>query len=57
MMMSDICKGMGPRYRRLGLSQDQIGWRRFMEGMISKEVVALQKQHQTVEGSDISLND
>ena len=54
--MSEICKGLGPRYRQLGQSQDKIEWRRFMEGMISKEVVMLQKQHQTVDGSDISLD-
>ena len=31
------------QYRRMAKSVDCIGWRRFMEGMVSKEVVELQK--------------
>lgn len=34
---------MGP-YRRLAASMDEIGWRRFMEGMISKEVFEIQRK-------------
>ena len=40
--MSDICSPLGARYRKLARSQDKIGWRRFMDGMISKEIVSLQ---------------
>lgn len=40
--MEEITRCHGDAYRRLGRSQDKIGWRRFMEGMISREVVALQ---------------
>ena len=29
----------------MGRSQDQIGWRRFMEGMISKEILPLQEDY------------
>ena len=35
--------GFRQEYRRLAVSVDSIGWRRFMEGMLSKEVVELQK--------------
>ena len=35
--------GFRQEYRRLAVSVDCIGWRRFMEGMLSKELVELQK--------------
>jgi hypothetical protein len=35
--------GFQIQYRRLAASVDCIGWRRFMEGMISRELVELQK--------------
>ena len=50
--MQDIV-GFRREYRRLVVSVDCIGWRRLMEGMISKELVELQK-YATVE-SDSSL--
>ena len=37
--------GAGPGFREMGRSQDLIGWRRFMEGMISKEILPLQEDH------------
>ena len=39
--ISEIRSRLGARFRKLGRSQDMIGWRRFMEGMISKEMVVL----------------
>jgi hypothetical protein len=39
--MSDICHRKSSRYKRMARSQDAIGWRRFMEGMISKEILNL----------------
>jgi hypothetical protein len=39
--MSDICHGKSNRYKKMARSQDMIGWRRFMEGMISKEILNL----------------
>ncbi len=30
------------RFQALGCSQDKIGWRRFLEGMVFTEIVALQ---------------
>ena len=32
--MTEICRSMDNRYRRVAEEQDAIGWRRFMEGMI-----------------------
>ena len=39
--MSKICQGRDARFRRMAADQDEIGWRRFMEGMISKEIAAV----------------
>ena len=52
--MTEICRGLGPRFGRLGRSQDAIGWRRFMEGMISKEVVIIQRDFHILSGGEIS---
>ena len=41
--MKDIMFAAGRNYRDMGISQDRIGRRRYMEGMISKETVKLQK--------------
>jgi len=43
-------------FSKLALSQDKIGWRRFMEGMISKECVKIQQLHLTVSGSRLSID-
>lgn len=53
--MGEICHGMHERYQRLARSQDKIGWRRFMEGMISKEIVPLQKNYLILSGSHWSV--
>lgn len=37
--MYDLCHNKCARYQRFARSQDLIGWRRFMEGMISKELL------------------
>jgi hypothetical protein len=42
--MSEIIGWKGGRWRRLADSMDLIGWRRFMEGMVSKEVVQIQRK-------------
>jgi len=34
-----------PRFRHMALSQDKIGWRRFLEGMISTEIASIQAIH------------
>jgi len=30
-----------PRFAKFAASQDIIGWRRFMEGMVSKEIIKI----------------
>ena len=39
--MKDIVFEEGRTHRDMAMSQDRIGWRRFTEGMISKEIVKL----------------
>ena len=43
--MSEIYRGHLDRYHALGISHDKIGWRQFMDGMISVECVNLQQDH------------
>ena len=40
----------GARYAKFAESQDVIGWRRFMEGMVSKEMVKIQDNYHTFHG-------
>jgi hypothetical protein len=47
--------GFQLQYRRLAASVDCIGWRRLMEGMISRELVELQKYAVTGTGSRMSV--
>ena len=49
--MIQITCSMSQAYRRLASSQDEIGWRRFMEGMISKEMLSIQQRHLILTGS------
>ena len=44
------------RFRHMALSQDKIGWRRFLEGMISTEITSIQGQYIAVNGSRMSLD-
>jgi len=43
--MTEIGEDFHPRFHDLCQSQDTIGWHRFMEGMISKEFVKLQREY------------
>jgi hypothetical protein len=43
-------------FQAIGHSQDTIGWWQFLEGMILKEIVALQQQFYAVNGSQMSLD-
>ncbi len=52
--MTEICIGKEERYRQMAQEQDAIGWRRFMEGMISKRIRGIQALHSKVEGATIS---
>ncbi len=50
--MVEICaeNDYNERYRTIARSQDSIGWRRFMEGMVCKEIRAIQRKHSSVTG-------
>ncbi len=53
--MSDIVWGLERLYHNMAKSQDAIGWRRFMEGMVALEMQQIQDTHSTVKGSVVSL--
>ena len=55
--MEEIARGRGSRFQRLADSQDKIGWRRFMEGMISKEVMPIQKEYADISGSALTAEE
>ncbi len=52
--MTEICIGKEEQYRQRAQEQDAIGWRHFMEGMISKRIRSIQALHSKVEGATIS---
>ena len=54
--MAEICREMDSRYKTMARSQDIIGWRRFMEGMISQHVVERQRDHLRCRGTQWQLN-
>ena len=51
--MTEICidMGYGVKFRRMAASQDEIGWRWFMEGMICKEARQLHEEYRIACGS------
>ena len=51
--MTEICinMGYGVKFRRMATSQDEIGLRWFMEGMICKEARQLQEEYRIACGS------
>ena len=53
--MTEVCYGMHDRYQKFARSQDIIGWRRFMEGMISKEIAPLQTTFLNFGGSRLTI--
>ena len=46
----------GQVYCRMAVSQDSIGWRRFMEGMISKEMIEIQREHCSLDDIEITAD-
>jgi len=54
--LSTLTFARSKRYLAFARSQDTIGWNRFLEGMISKELVSLQQQHLTVADSPGGIN-
>ncbi len=53
--MKEIVQEAPRRFNAMGQSQDRIGWRKFLEGMISKEITGLQQKYYVLNGSKISL--
>jgi hypothetical protein len=49
-----MADGLGPQYKQMAMEQDAIGWRRFMEGMISKEMRTIQYEYYHGQGSWLS---
>ena len=54
--MEEICAGQSLRYSQMTLSQNRIGWRRSLEGMISKEVAELQRDCDRSQGKNRGVN-
>jgi hypothetical protein len=52
--LGEITDRWGGGFEEMAVSQDAIGWRRFMEGMISKEILPLQQDY--VELGECSLS-
>ena len=53
--MDEAISESPPRFRLMRLSQDKIGWRWFLEGMISKKITNIQQQSCALNGSHMSL--
>ena len=49
--MTYVLQGTGRRYNKLESSHDLIGWRRFMEGMISKEMIVIHQEYLDLRGA------
>ena len=54
--MEEVTNDAPPRFRQMALSQDKIGWRRLLEGMISMEITIIQQQYMAVNGSRMNLD-
>ena len=48
--MTVLLHGTGRRYSKLAASQDLIGWIRFMEGIISKEMLVIHHEYLDLRG-------
>ncbi len=51
--METICSnnGYNGRYRQMAKAQDTVGWWRFMEGMVCREIRVIQVTHTALSGS------
>jgi hypothetical protein len=52
--MAEICSGLEESYQRMAVELDAIGWRRFMEGMISHRMRTIQQLYHLQAGIRIS---
>ena len=53
--MEHIVWDKGPLFYKLGQLMDKIGWRRYMEGMISSEALVIQAEFVDLGGCLLSL--
>jgi hypothetical protein len=53
--MEEIVQEAPSRFQFVGKSQDKIGWRWFLEGMILKEITGIQQQYYALNGMQMSL--
>lgn len=54
--MEQLSFDEGPGYREMGRSQDEIGWQRFLEGIVSKEIVSIQRDNVEAGGCILSID-
>ena len=52
--MSEICYNLDRRFQLMAQDQDEIGWRRFMEGMICQRMRAIQEEYTVTDGSQVT---
>ncbi len=52
--MLEICNGLGEAFQMMARDQDEIGWRRFMEGMICAKMRHIQREYHRSEGTATS---
>ena len=52
--MLEICTGLGEEYTIMAREQDEIGWRRFTEGMISRQMRQIQLKHHMHYGTRVT---
>jgi hypothetical protein len=52
--MTEIVEDLHPCFQQFGVYQDITGWPRFLEGMVSKEIIHLQAIYVAVSGSQYS---
>ena len=48
--MTDVLHGNSRQYSKLAASHELVGWIRFMEGMISKEILVIQQEYLDLRG-------
>ena len=54
--MEDVCDGLSDKFQCMAISQDKIGWRRYMEGMVSKEIAAIQTHFLRMSNSRLNID-
>ena len=53
--MEEAIHDAPPRFRQMACSQDTIGWRWFLEGMLSTEITQIQQQYMAVNGLQMNF--